>query len=111
MTDRLKNNLPLLEKILKAKPAKRLEILKQADTEFIKCLCECAINLLNANVAINQRQHSSLEKHKILLRLLANRKVSLKSKKTKLLRQGGTFLLALLRPILQAVVANLIALA
>jgi hypothetical protein len=110
MSDRLRNNLPLLEKILKAKPAKRLEILKQGDSEFIKCLCECAINLLNTNVAVNKRQLSSLEKYKTILRVLANRKVSLKSKRAKLLRQGGAFLLALLRPILQAVVANLITL-
>jgi hypothetical protein len=110
MSARLKKNLPLLEKLLKAKPAKRVEILRGADSELLKSICECAINLLNANVPADKRQVSSLEKHKTLLRILADRKVSLKSKKTKLLRQGGKILLALLRPILQAIVANLITL-
>jgi hypothetical protein len=111
MSARLKKNLPLLQKLFKSKPAKRSEILKEGDSELLKCLCECALNLLNANIPLNKRQVSTLEKHKTLLRLLANRKVSLKSKKSKLLRQGGAFILALLRPILSAVVANLIVLA
>jgi hypothetical protein len=110
MSARLRKYLPLIEKIVKAKPAKRLEILREGDSDFLKCLCECAINLLNANVPVDQRQISNLEKHKTLLRILANRKVSLKTKKNKLLRQGGKILLALLRPILQALVANLITL-
>lgn len=109
MTDRLRKNLSNLRKIFKSKPEKRNQYLKEADSELVKCLCECAINVLNSNVPINQRQTTVLGKHKNLLRLLANRKVSLKSKKSKILRQGGAFILALLRPVLAAIAVNLIA--
>lgn len=103
MTERLKRHLATLRTLVKAKPAKRSQILKQADTDLIKCLCECSINLLNANVPLDRRQRALLEKHKEILRLLANKKVSLKNKKIKILRKGGTFLLALLRPVLAVV--------
>jgi hypothetical protein len=108
MSDRLRVHLPLLKKILKGKPAVRNKILEEADLELIKCVCECAINVLNANVPLDEKQKSGLSKHKVFLRWLANRKISLKSKKAKLLTQSGAFLLGLLRPVVAALLAELI---
>lgn len=108
MSDRLKANLPVLKRLVRAKRPKREKILGEADSELIKCVCECAINVLNATVPLTERQHSCLNKHKEFLRELANRKVSLETKKIKLEQQTGGFLLGLLRPVVESYLAELL---
>ena len=81
-----------------ATPNVRKELLHHCDKELIKCLCECAQNVLKGNVPLTLSQKQKLCRHKHNLRELASKKVS-KKKKTAILQKGG-FLGALLTPII-----------
>jgi hypothetical protein len=86
-------------KILRdAKPALRKQILNKCNKEFVKCLCECAHNVLKGNVPLTPAQKQKLSRHKKNLRQLALKKTAV-TKKKKILQSGG-FLGALLTPIL-----------
>jgi hypothetical protein len=108
MSDRMKAKFPVLKSIVRAKRPKRTELLREADSELIKCICECAINVLNSTVPLTERQHTCLAKHKGFLRELADRQVSLQNKKLKLEQQTGEFLLGLLRPVVESYLADLL---
>jgi hypothetical protein len=108
MSDRMQAKFPVLKRLVRAKRPKRTEILREADSELIKCICECAINVLDSTVPLTDRQHTCLAKHKAFLRELADRKVSLQSKKLKLEQQTGGFLLGLLRPVVESYLADLL---
>lgn len=108
MSQRLKDHWAELKALVKAKPKERRHILKQPGDELTKCLCECALNTLNSNVTLTAAQFKKLSRHKRILRLLADKKVSLKSKKKKILKQAGGFLVPLLVPILTTVLELLV---
>lgn len=65
--------------------------------DLIRCICECAQNLLRGKVPLNKRQKSALNRRKKSLRELVKRKVTL-AKKKRIIQSGG-FLGALLGPI------------
>jgi hypothetical protein len=110
MTERLKRNLSTLQKLLKLRPHQRTNFIKHSSDDFMKTVCECAINSLNSTVPLNNKQLDKLKPYKRTVRILADRKISLNKKRRKILKQSGGFLLALLKPVLTAVVANLITL-
>ena len=104
-----KKNLPLLQYLASGKPRIVRAIIKEADPEVIKAICECAHNVLKGNVPLNKSQFTKLKRHRTHLHLLANKKVSQKRKK-KVLQSGG-FLGALLGaaiPALASVIGGLI---
>jgi len=76
-------------------------LLKSADKELVKCLCECVLNVLRGNVPLNSKQKTDLQKHRQQLRQLIA-KGSLAKKKKLLQRGGGVFLPFLLAPIISA---------
>ena len=63
-------------------------MIKHADPGLVKCLCECALNILKGNVPITAAQKRKLSRHKADLRSLAQAKTSAKKKK-KILQKGG----------------------
>ena len=67
----------------------------------MRCLCECALNVLNGNIPLTPADKKKLNKYKNKLRYLTNRKLSAQKKK-KTLNQKGGFLGALLTPVLSA---------
>lgn len=67
------------------------------DKDFVKCICECAKNILIGNVPLNVKQEAELRKRKSALRRLVKKKTSLKAKKA-IIQKGG-FLGAILAPI------------
>lgn len=67
------------------------------DDDFVKCICECCKNILLGNVPLTSQQRSNLKKRKADVRRLANKKISLKSKKA-IIQRGG-FLGAILGPV------------
>jgi hypothetical protein len=98
----------VLKRLTKCCTKQRCKILTNGGDELLKCLCECAYNVINNNVPVNDTQLRRLTRHKKVVRALACRNTSLKSKRRKVINQKGGFLLALLAPVLTALVENLI---
>jgi len=108
MSQRLKDHAAVLRCLARTRPECRLKILNNASPELLKCICECAQNTLNKNVTLSDAQLKRLAPHKRIVRELASRKISLKNKKRRIVKQKGGFLLPLLKPILTTVLTNLL---
>ena len=80
-------------------------ILKSADRELVKCICECALNVLNGNIPLDITQKRKLNKYKQQLRQLSSNKSILQ--KRKIIQTGSGFLPLLLGPIISALGATL----
>jgi len=70
----------------------------------MKCIRECSHNLLRGNISVSSKLNSKLKRHKIPLRNIAQKKVSLKRKR-KIIQIGGS-----LAPLLAAVVPAILSL-
>ena len=84
----------------------RRAVLKVAKPEFIKCICECALNVLHGNVPLKQSEKMKLKRHRHCLRKLAEKKGTWKSKQKFIVQKGG-FLPLLIAPILGSLLSNL----
>ena len=108
MSKLLKRNALLLNVLQKAPVNARKAILvSHLNKDFVNCICECVLNLLQGNVPLTTQQKINLQKRKKHLRLLASKKTSLRKKKE--LIQNGGFLGAILGPIV-GVLGNLLGL-
>ena len=103
----LKKHVPQLKTLKRATPTQRKHILAQANTELVACICECCLNILNGNVKITKVQRKKLSRHAKTLRTLANRGIPVNKKKKIIIQKGGSFLPALLVPILSLVASLL----
>ena len=90
--DRVKRNLHFLQFLCKANPKFCRCILKAANNDLIRCLCECIINVLKGNLKLTDKQKQKLKIHKKCLRQLGDKKLSLQRKKKILNQKGGTIL-------------------
>ena len=84
-------------------------ILDKASSELIRCLFDCAHNVLQGNVNISRHHKQKLKPHKTKLRKLADRKVALKTKQ-RIIQKGGflPILLSALAPVISGVLGTLI---
>jgi len=98
----------LLRTIQKARPDLRRSLLKLADEQLIRCLCECASNTLKGNVNLTPVERRKLVRHKKILRRIVKKGESWKTKRKVIVQSGGAFLLPLLAPILGTVLASLV---
>jgi hypothetical protein len=96
----------LLRVLHKAKPSLRKAILREADRALVHQICEICDNTLAGHVPLSPSQKQKLKKHKQILRNLAHRTPSWKSKKN-LLQKGGAFL-PLLLTILSSVLPSVL---
>lgn len=101
MTARMQRYAHEISTLANAKPSVRKVMIKNADNEFIKALCDCSYNILKGNVPLNKSQKIKLSRYKKDLRYLCNNSVSLKDKKRKVIQKGGFFLPALAGPLLK----------
>jgi len=99
--NRLKKHSSTLQLQHKAKPGLRKAIITNVDEQLIRCICDCALNVLHGRVPISQQHKNCLSKHKQSLRKLVDRKNFLK-KKRKVIQVGG-FLGALLSAVIPTV--------
>jgi len=100
MSQTLRKFSPYLRVLHKSSPKVRKTLTKKhCSPEFIKCICECAKNVLAGNVALSPEHKRRLKRHKHSLRKLALKKTPMKTKK-KIVQSGG-FLGALLGPIVK----------
>ena len=110
MSKRVKKYLPLLTFLCKAKPNLIKAIIKEAPSELINVISECALNILKGNVKLKSSQLKKLCRHKHCLRILAKKRTSVKKRK-KYLQSGGfigALLPALLGPVVGSIIRNVI---
>ena len=86
----------------------RVLLLKRASPDSIKCICECALNILLGNVPLKSREKKRLAKYVDILRKLADKRKKINKKKIILQSGGGSFLPALLLPVVTTVLSNLL---
>ena len=102
-----KKHANILRALNQLEGKQRVVLLGNADQNLVKCLCECALNILRGNVPLKPGEKNRLRKHAKLLRLLSVKRKNnnFRGKKKLLLQHGaGGFLPALLAPIIAAVV-------
>jgi len=98
--ERLKRNVKTLEKLSKAKRKERNDLILNAKGDVLKCVCDCANNVLKGNVPLNKSQFKYLEKYRCTLRKLGNNKLTVDDRKNLIVNQRGGFLPNLLIPVL-----------
>lgn len=100
MSRTLEKYAPYLRLLLKSSSKIRSKLAKKnCSAEFVKCLCECAKNILVGNVSLSPKHKRRLRLHKESLRKLSLKKTPLYKKK-KIIQKGG-FLGAILGPIIK----------
>lgn len=102
-----KKHIAILQVLQHLNKDQRDAVLRKADSSTIRCICECALNVLRGNVPLKPEQKKKLQRHARVLRRLAAKKGCWKSKKRYVVQSGG-FLPLLLAPILGTVLSNLI---
>jgi len=107
MSARLKRNISFLRELKQASDGKCRLLISAAKPDHLKCITECAHNIVCANVRLTKGQHKKLKRHAKFIRLIAKKHISLPEKKRLLVQRGGGFLPALITPIL-AIVSSLL---
>lgn len=105
----VKRHFPLLQYLCNGKPRIVKALVQEADPEVIKVLCECSKSALYGGLNLNPSQLSKLKRYKQQLRILSEKRTSVKKKKQAL--QKGGFLGALLStvvPVLASVIGGLV---
>lgn len=96
MSARIRRHYSLLRWLCTAKPKQARAVIKTADNDIVKAVCECALNVLKGTISVNKKQKRKLRRYKNLMRKLASKSVSVKSK--RVLLQKGSGLLGLIMP-------------
>jgi hypothetical protein len=99
---RIKSNYHHLQVLKTAKPQLRKAIVKNCNSELVKSISECVLNVLNDNLKLTVCQKKRLQKYKVPLRALADKRVSISTKK-RLINQRGGFLVPLLSAVLPTI--------
>ena len=105
MSVHMRRNLHLLRALQKGKPQLRKAILKHTEPSCIKAICDCVLNILTSVVKLSAPQKRKLSKYKYHLRLLADKRISLKRKRQTLTQKGEGFLSLILEPVLKELVS------
>lgn len=106
-----KKHLALLGALCHGDGKQRRAILRTADKQLVKCICECTLNVLQGVVKLPDSDKRRLCKHKHVLRKLINRKSTKPGnwqiKKRAIVQSGGSFLPILLAPIVGTLISKL----
>lgn len=102
-----KKNAVLLQAICAASPQQRRALINRADLKLVRCICECALNILKGNVPLKPSEKKRLSKHKTFLRKLAKIGKSLKTKKKIINQKGGSLLPLILGPVVSALISKI----
>ena len=104
--DRLRRNIPQLKELKSAAVKKRKKIIAAANSDLIKCVCDCCANVVKGNLHINKVHRKKLARHAGTIRELSRKKQSV-AKRRALLSQKGGFLPVLLAPVLSLIASQL----
>ena len=100
MSDRVARNIDFLTVLTKCNTKQRKALLEHCDKDLILTICELAINVLKGVVKLSPSQKARLRRFRKHLRTLADRQVLFKHKKRYIVQSGGSFLLALIPPVI-----------
>ena len=95
---RVKENFHTIHVLKNARPKLRKAIISNCDRHLVNCISDCALNVMNGNVALTGCVKRKLSKHRLALRRLFDRCVPLQGKKRLIVQRG--FLLPLLTAVL-----------
>ena len=101
-------NIALLHALIHACPKLRRVLIQHANNDLIRCICECALNLLHGNIRLKDCEKAKLRKHKKLLRKLADKKQNLSTKRKTINQKGGAILPILLAPLISALISAIV---
>ncbi|KAJ8671406.1 hypothetical protein QAD02_002665 [Eretmocerus hayati] len=79
----------------------RIAVSRKAASGLIKCICECALNILNGNIPLNDYEKRKLRKYAGVLRKLIIPSGTWNSKRVGIIRKIAEFLPTLLLPLLK----------
>jgi len=96
---RIKSNFHKLHTLKGTQPKLRKALISNCDKDLVKCVCECALNLLHGNVQLSDCTRRKLLKYRRRLRTVVDRRVLLARKKKLIIQRGG-FLVPLLTAVL-----------
>lgn len=105
MSSRVIRHSATLQRLAKADPRVRRQLLHRGSSDLVKAICECARNVLAGNVPLNTGQKLRLKKYRKPLREIVKKKTPLYKK--KIIIQRGGFLSALIGPLIGAVLPAL----
>jgi hypothetical protein len=103
MADKLQKYKHHMHVICRSPVNTRKAILSECPAEFVQCIGECALNVLQGNVQTDGASRKKLRQYKAHLRELADKRVSIDKKRKRLVQSGGGILLALLPAIISAI--------
>lgn len=103
-----KNHAEILRSLCYLPEAERRVLLRHVDLKLIRCICECAYNILRGNVPLSNKHKLHLKSHVNLLRKLVRKGEKLEKKKRIIQRGGNAFLPALLIPIVTTVLSEIL---
>jgi len=98
----MKSNYYALHVLRTAEPKLRKAIISNCNKDLVTSISECILNVLNGDVKLAGCNTRKLRKHKVTLRNLADKRVSLSTKKMLIVQRSG-FLLPLLSADLPAI--------
>jgi len=78
---RIKSNYHHLQVLKTAKPQLRRALIKNFNSELVKTISECVLNVLRSNLKLAACQKKRLQKFKVPLRALADKRVPITTKK------------------------------
>lgn len=106
MEDDIADNIAILCALYKSSLSVKRRILKDSPPEVINLLIDCALNILQGKIEVNDKERKNLYRHRYNLRSLV-KKSTPKKKKTEILQKGG-FLAGLLAPIVGSIAVDLL---
>ena len=104
---RVKTNYHTLQVLKTADPKLRKAIISKRNKDLFNFLSECALNVLNRNIKLTGCDTRKLQKYKVAIRKVSDRRVPLASKKNLIVERGG-FLLPLLSAILPKIASLIV---
>ena len=83
------------------KKGRRNEYLKQGKRGLVRCICECAYNIIKGGVPLSDHHLNRLKRKKKGVRYLANRQIPIRDKEKYLNQEGGGLIPLILGPVLK----------
>ena len=80
--------VPVLKRVRRLTPAKQKKIIGTCHNDILKCIGICVKHIINGKARLTSAQLKKLRRRKQLVRSLARKNTSLKSKR-KILQTGG----------------------
>ena len=77
MSSRVQRHLGLLELIYKSPPSVIRVIVNNTSSDFVKALCEIALNVLRGNIPLSDKQYKQLKRKRKSIKLVVDKGVKL----------------------------------